>query len=244
MPKTGGRRKKEGGGARKCGSGSNSYVLAAGRKGSGRTRRPVAAGVSRLGKSPGKPRKPGKPLSNRRFTRFPRFTRRFHGAENDSGSPGVRRKISGCERDRAGNSTGVLTRDSESFAADSRGSRGTVMVSLEPQTNSPETESAGFCAECTEVLAGKAENAKRREKHLSAFPGNSKAALVRCRSESSPRGTLLVTILSLLKSTSPYNRDTCGFSVPLGSFRVGTVTNTKRGVIGERGAVRVACPGR
>ena len=131
-PKTGGRRKKEVGGDRTYACGVAFLSLGGGMEGAGTTPPSCDSGVSRLRKSPGKPRKPGKPPAGQEFTRFTRFTRRFQGNESDHGAPGVRRKISGSERDRAGNSTGVLTRDSESFDADSRGSRGTVTVPLEP----------------------------------------------------------------------------------------------------------------
>jgi hypothetical protein len=87
-------------------------------------------------------------------------------------------------------------------------------------------------------FAGKCVNADRRGPLLPAVCVNRFGGPVRCGSKGSPRGTLFVTILSLLKSTTPYNKVTCRFSVPLGGFRVGTVTNTKKG--NNRGTRRCA----
>jgi hypothetical protein len=71
---------------------------------------------------------------------------------------------------------GVVTRESESFGARFRGARGTFKVALGLRVCSLEIESAVAVAGLAEVLAGKAENAKRREGLLSALLGNADAA--------------------------------------------------------------------
>src|SRR5262249_164050 len=64
---------------------------------------------------------------------------------------------------------GVVTRDSESFGPRFRAARGTIKVPLGPRKVSVELESAAPATGLAEVLCWKAENAKRREKWLSAF---------------------------------------------------------------------------
>ena len=75
----------------------------------------------------------------------------------------VRADGPGPERDRAGNSTGVVTGERESFSPDSRAARGTSKVSFRPRATSLGTESADPPADLPQILAKKAENAKRRE---------------------------------------------------------------------------------
>src|SRR5438132_471956 len=84
---------------------------------------------------------------------------------------------------------GLLSRDLESFPAFFRGPKGTFKVPPAPRTISGEMESAGTLAGSAETVAGLAENAKRRERPLSAFSVNPRVAGVRYRSSSSAVGT-------------------------------------------------------
>lgn len=98
----------------------------------------------------------------------------------------VRVDASGSERDRAGNSERGGNQRVREFWREISGARGTFKVPLGPRLVSLETESADPGAGVAEVLAGQAENAKRREATLSAFAGNWCGAIVRGKSESSP----------------------------------------------------------
>jgi hypothetical protein len=96
----------------------------------------------------------------------------------------------GSERDRVVNCTGVLTREKESFSAKSRALRETFKVPFLPRAISPKTETTGGQASLPQILAAKAENAKRREGILSAISGNSRAAFACGNPVSSPIETL------------------------------------------------------
>jgi hypothetical protein len=135
-------------------------------------------------------------------------------------------EASGSERDRAVNSTGVLTRETESFSAKSWAPRRTFKVSYRPREISPKTERCGWSTTLTQILCIKAANAKRREAVLSAFPVNSRAAFVRRSSVSSPRGTLFVTTSLFAKAVSRCADESCQFRVPLGGFQIETGSNT------------------
>lgn len=74
---------------------------------------------------------------------------------------------------------------------ESRAARGNIEVPLGPRLVSPKTESAAFAGGLPELLAGKAENAKRRRASPPAFPGNPFGVLFRFFCESSPNVALL-----------------------------------------------------
>jgi hypothetical protein len=95
----------------------------------------------------------------------------------------------GSERDRPGNSTGVVIRELESFSRKSRAWKETLGVSLPPQATSPKTERTVRSAVLTQIPRKPAGNAKRREGPLSAFAGNSWAASARGNPSSSPTRT-------------------------------------------------------
>jgi hypothetical protein len=154
----------------------------------------------------------------------------------------------GSESDRAVNSTGVLTREKESFSAKSRAPRRTFKVAFLPREISPKTERAGGQASLPQILATKAENAKRREEILSAFSGNFWAAFARGKPGSSPRGTLFVTTSLFAKAVNCCGGESWQFRVPLGGFQVGTGSNSwvrllshRRWLPTERAAVRRGC---
>ena len=57
----------------------------------------------------------------------------------------------GSERDRAGNSTGLVIRELESFSTESRAPRGTVEVPFLPRATSPKTERSAGRAGLTQI---------------------------------------------------------------------------------------------
>ena len=92
----------------------------------------------------------------------------------------------------------LLSRDSESFGRRFRGAGGTIKVPIGPQKLAIETESAAATERLPKTLAGKAENAKRREDSLSALSVNPSGPFFRRKVKSSPSRTLFVTTLRLL----------------------------------------------
>jgi hypothetical protein len=72
------------------------------------------------------------------------------------------------------------------------------MVPLEPRSISHKTESARPGTRLTQILAGKAENAKRQGYAPPAFPVNFTVAFVRCGS----KGSLYDTLLELARENT------------------------------------------
>jgi hypothetical protein len=83
----------------------------------------------------------------------------------------------------------LLSRDSESFGRRFRGAGGTIKVPIGPQKLAIETESAAATERLPKTLAGKAENAKRREDSLSALSVNPSGPFFRRKVKSSPSRT-------------------------------------------------------
>ena len=93
-------------------------------------------------------------------------------------------------------------------------------------TFGPRMISANERESATEVRSEKPqksrENAESRERWLSACGANLWVAVFEEKSFSSPRGTLFVTILSLVNSVSACRDESCRVRVPFGGFQIGT----------------------